>query len=136
MAPALEDGDYAVAKRLRPGQDIMVGDVVEIRHPDFGPIVKRVRELRSGDLRVQGQARSSVDSDQVGWIARSRVTARLIWRVSPKGLSRIRVRSTSAIADLQGAGTPRSARRKRCQTGPSSSSSERRVAIRVTTASA
>lgn len=90
MVPALEDGDYAVAERLRPGRDIAVGDVVEIRHPDFGPIVKRVKELRSGDLRVQGQARSSVESDQIGWVPRSRVTARLIWRVSPKGLYRIR----------------------------------------------
>ena len=89
MAPALEDGDYAVAQRLRPGRDIAVGDVVEIRHPDFGPIVKRVKELRFGDLRVEGQARSSLDSDQIGWIPRSRVTARLLWRVSPKGLSRI-----------------------------------------------
>ena len=91
MAPALQDGDYAVAARLRPGQDVAVGDVVEIRHPDFGMIVKRVKELRSGDLRVEGQARSSLDPDQIGWIPRSRVTARLIWRVSPEGLSRIRI---------------------------------------------
>ena len=95
MAPALQDGDYAVAAHLRPGRDIAVGDVVAIRHPDFGTIVKRVKELRPGALRVEGQASSSVDSDQIGWIPRSRVTARLIWRVSPKGLSRIRMRPAS-----------------------------------------
>lgn len=97
MAPALEDGDYAVAKRLRAGQDIAVGDIVEIDHPDFGPIVKRVKEIQPRDVRVQGQATHSVEADRIGPVARARITARLVWRISPKGLSRIGAGASDSV---------------------------------------
>ena len=99
MAPALQDGDYAVAKRLRTGEDLVVGDVVEIDHPDFGLIVKRVNEVLPRQVRVGGEAARSIDADQIGPIARARITARLVWRVSPRGLSRIKVGEMSSRAN-------------------------------------
>ena len=90
MAPLLNSGDYAIAKSLRLEHDIAVGDIVEIDHPDLGPIVKRISELRAGDVRVQGLASTSMDSDQLGRLPRSSVKARLVWCVSPKGLFRLR----------------------------------------------
>ena len=89
MAPALEDGDYAVARGLRAGQRIAIGDVVEAEHPDFGRIVKRIGALRSDAVWLSGQAAASVDPHQIGWTPRARVAARLVWRLSPNGLSRI-----------------------------------------------
>ena len=89
MAPALEDGDYAVAKRLGPGEDLAIGDIVELEHPEFGPMVKRVSRVGPGGLGVSGLSGLSLEAEQIGPVARARIRARLVWRISPKGLSRI-----------------------------------------------
>ena len=93
MTPALEDGDYAVARILRGGQALAVGDIVEVDHPDFGRMVKRVKEARPDCIWLDGLAMRSVDSDQIGPTPRKRVLARLVWRISPQGLSRVGARS-------------------------------------------
>lgn len=89
MRPALEEGDFVVARRLPRGANIAVGDIVEIDHPDFGLIVKRVMETRPGCVLVQGLTTLSLEAGQIGPIARSRIKGRLVWRISPKGLSHI-----------------------------------------------
>lgn len=90
MVPALNDGDYAVARRLRSGQVPAVGDIVEVDHPDLGPLVKRVEALRAEAVRLRGLGASSLEPGQLGWVPRGRVRARLLWRLSRAGLSRIR----------------------------------------------
>ncbi len=97
MTPALADGDYAIARRLRSapqaaegtGGALAEGDVVEAHHPDHGPIVKRVETLGAGHVRLRGDAARSADPDGLGQIPLSRIRACLVWRISPDGLSRI-----------------------------------------------
>ena len=89
MAPTLADGDYALARRLRADHRLAVGDVVETRHPRFGLIVKRVKALESAHVLLEGNATTSITSEQMGPIARSDIEARLILRISPRGMSLI-----------------------------------------------
>lgn len=89
MAPALADGDYAVAVPVGSADDIVPGDVVEVDHPNYGPIVKRIEAIDAGYVRLCGDTVRSAGSDQIGRIPRSRLVARLVWRIAPTGIFRI-----------------------------------------------
>ena len=90
MVPNLEDGDYVIAKRLGPADVITIGDIVEIDHPSLGPIIKMIKSARFGNVQFQGLSVRSTEPDQIGWIPRSRLKARLLCRISPRGLSDVR----------------------------------------------
>lgn len=89
MAPALNDGDYVLARRDR--NSVEPNAVVVIRHPSLGRMVKRVR-ARDADGRylVAGDNALSIRSDAIGALDGDTITGRVRWRVSPDGLQRIR----------------------------------------------
>ncbi|HAA92891.1 MAG TPA: hypothetical protein DCE33_10620 [Rhodospirillaceae bacterium] len=89
MSPALEDGDYAVVRRLHAHKPLSVGDIVSFDHPDFGSAVKRIKKLRGEMVMLEGLAKRSVESDQIGWVPKAHVNGRLVWRIAPSRLSRI-----------------------------------------------
>ena len=88
MAPTLLDGDYVLARRHRG--PLAAGAVVLIRHPSFGPIVKRILGWDPGGrYRVAGDNPLSTPSDAIGSLDGSVVRAVVWCRVSPSGVQGI-----------------------------------------------
>jgi len=84
LSPEFEAGDFVLVakiawliKRLRPG------DLVVLRHPDYGVLIKRVAAVQAeaGTLTVIGSHPDSVDSRRFGAVAMERVEGRVIWHV-------------------------------------------------------
>ena len=89
MAPVLQDGDFAISTKNIRREQIFVGDVLEIIHDEFGPIVKEVVDLSDGAVLIRGVSSVSAEIHQLGWVDVSRVMSRLVWRISGDGLARI-----------------------------------------------
>ena len=89
MSPALENGDFAVAKRLTREAYLSIGDIVLVDHPDLGLIVKYIMTKSSGGVRLTGAASSSIDPHATGKIPRERVISRLVWRIKPVRVHRL-----------------------------------------------
>lgn len=83
MIPLLSEGDlvlatdwYWLAGTLRPG------DLAVFRHPVYGVLVKQVeRVLPGGDLIVRGTRPVSLDSQEIGPVARANVLGKGIWKI-------------------------------------------------------
>ena len=90
MSPALENGDFAIAKRLTREAHLSIGEIVLVDHPDLGLIVKYVMALSPSGVRLIGAASSSIDPYATGTIARDRVLSRLVWRIKPIHIHRLR----------------------------------------------
>ena len=78
MSPALENGDFAIAKHLTREAHLSIGEIVLVDHPDLGLIVKYVMALSPSGVRLIGAASSSIDPYATGTIARDRVLSRLV----------------------------------------------------------
>lgn len=88
MAPALNDGDYVLARRDR--RPAKADAIVLIRHPTMGRMVKRVRARDDrGRVLVGGDNALSIPSEAIGALPDEAITGRVRWRVSPQGLQRI-----------------------------------------------
>lgn len=84
MLPLLVEGDLVLAADwywltgpLRPG------DLVVVRHPVYGVLVKQVEHLLpgTGQLTVRGTRPVSLDSQEFGPLERRAVLGKVIWRV-------------------------------------------------------
>jgi nickel-type superoxide dismutase maturation protease len=81
MLPRLREGDLVLAAgwlagRLRPG------DLVVLRHPVYGTLVKQVDQLLPGGaVTVKGTRPVSLDSQEFGPVARADLLGKVIWRI-------------------------------------------------------
>ena len=89
MVPVLQDGDFAISSKNISRDQINIGDVLEIIHDQFGPIIKEVVDLRDDAVLIGGVSSISTGTQLLGWVDMSKVISRLIWRISGDGLARI-----------------------------------------------
>ncbi|MAO55731.1 MAG: NAD-dependent dehydratase [Rhodospirillaceae bacterium] len=89
---AMAESDAGTGEVFNVGSnfEVTIGDIVEIDHPSLGPIIKMIKSARFGNVQFQGLSVRSTEPDQIGWIPRSHLKARLLWRISPRGLSDVR----------------------------------------------
>lgn len=82
MLPTLAPGDRVLVVRTRRPR---VGDIVLLDDPRDGRrIVKRVVEVRPGEMFVEGDNRThSTDSRSFGWVSMDRMHGRVLWRYAP-----------------------------------------------------
>lgn len=89
MYPNYCAGDYVLAFR-RSKSSFGVGDVVVVRHPNFGHIIKRIVHTKHASmLRIAGDnLRVSTDSDTLGEVSPKRVMGKVLWHISaPKKIA-------------------------------------------------
>ena len=87
MTPSFEDGDYVLSRKA----EVVPGDVVLIRHPAFGLILKRIlRTDEDGCYIVGGDNSSSTPSDAIGPVIPDNIAGVIQWRIAPSGFTRIR----------------------------------------------
>ena len=90
MSPAFENGDFAIAQYLPREANLYIGDIVQVDHPDLGLIVKYIATVSPSGVRLVGAASSSIDPHATGKIPRERVLSRLVWRIKPVRVERLR----------------------------------------------
>lgn len=83
MIPLLAEGDLVLAATW-PGwaPGLKPGDLVVLRHPVYGTLVKQVdRLLEGGRLTVRGTRPVSLDSQEFGPVRPAELAGKVIWRV-------------------------------------------------------
>ena len=90
MYPTVKDGDFIVAKNYKttPTQ----GSVAVIQHPSMGVLIKRITPTSKPKTFVtRGDNNISHDRSTVGLVSDKEIKYQAIWRLSPKGISKLRV---------------------------------------------
>ncbi|MEM1112794.1 MAG: S24/S26 family peptidase [Pseudomonadota bacterium] len=80
MAPELNDKDYVLIVR-GPRSRYLVGQVVMVRHPELGTIIKRILEVKGRRYRLAGDNPASMPSYKMGWIHHSQIAGRVLTRI-------------------------------------------------------
>ena len=90
MNPTVSDGDFIVAKnyKTRP----ILGSVAVIQHPGLGVLIKRISSTNKPQTFVAtGDNNISVENSTVGLVSDKEIKYQAIWRVSPKGISKLQL---------------------------------------------
>ena len=80
MSPALPEGSFVLFRRA---SRYRIGDVVLVRHPEFGTIVKRIAAFEPGFLWLKGDHPSSVSREAMGCLPLKAVLGKQVWSVCP-----------------------------------------------------
>jgi len=76
MEPLLPSGTIALFREQR---HVKRGDVVLVDHPEFGKIVKSVREVAEGDgVALEGLSPHSTSAEKLGSVAPDKVRGTLL----------------------------------------------------------
>ena len=89
MSPYLDDGDYVLGKVINKGEDLSPGEYIELIHPDYGSMVKSVLSVYDREITVTGKSITSMESDHIGKIPKENAVTRILWRISPQGITRL-----------------------------------------------
>ena len=90
MGPIIKDGDYALTKLVSTRDKLNTGDVLQVDHPNFGMIIKYVRETKKEEVLLSGTSVFSTEPMTIGWVHRSKVISRLLIKISGNGMSSIK----------------------------------------------
>ncbi len=92
MTPVLKDGDFVIARQLRPNRrfstdhfsrnSLSIDDIVVANHPNLGKIVKRVAKVEEDGVWLDGFALSSSDRHSIGKLRLEQIDARVLFCVS------------------------------------------------------
>lgn len=84
MSPNFLHDDYVLSFHWRFSR-YRVGDVVVVRHPSLGTLIKRIARFdERGYLLLSGDNPASTDSETMGWQAPEALLGRVCWRVARK----------------------------------------------------
>lgn len=81
MSPTFNDGDFVVSRRnfIRRYQ---AGDVVVVRHPTLGVIIKRIAAISTDyEFWLEGENPHSINSAAMGWLASSCILGKVRWHI-------------------------------------------------------
>jgi len=82
MVPALKSGDF-VLSFARVFSPYKANDIVVVRHPKLGNIIKRIQKIDSNKrVRLIGDNALSTSSDEIGWQEPDTVLGRVVWRIA------------------------------------------------------
>ena len=86
VEPELYQGDFILT--LSAIRSLKKGDVIVVRHPLYGIIVKRIAAISiDGHLWLAGIHRASVQPEQIGWVDPERVLGRRLCVIRRKSSS-------------------------------------------------
>lgn len=66
MSPLLHDGDYLIVRKVFSNPKVRIGNVVTVRHPQFGSIVKAVIGVTDKSIFLKGVSSLSTPTDVLG----------------------------------------------------------------------
>ncbi|PPR11929.1 MAG: hypothetical protein CFH41_00806 [Alphaproteobacteria bacterium MarineAlpha11_Bin1] len=95
MRPTIRDGDYVVATKYKTRP--VNGSVAVIQHPILGRLIKRIRSIPGTEtFSASGDDDLSIESPSIGTLKEHEIEYQAKWRISPAGISRLRISDTPA----------------------------------------
>lgn len=85
LSPFFMHGDYVLVVKLTfVLRRLKVGDILVLRHPAYGVMIKRLERLSSGgeELYILGSHPDSNDSRRFGPVPRRWVMGKVVWRIA------------------------------------------------------
>ncbi|PHS24701.1 MAG: peptidase S24 [Methylophaga sp.] len=80
MYPSLSAGDFVVTCRFY--RKLAIGDLVVFKHKNYGRLIKRIADVASsGALRLAGENDASVNSQQIGWVAKHDLLGLVLFKI-------------------------------------------------------
>ena len=73
MVPLLHDGDFLVVRKVLWFSDIRTGNIVTVKHPQFGQIVKAIISVTPETVQLTGLSRMSASIDALGDVKRESI---------------------------------------------------------------
>ncbi|WP_051221683.1 S24 family peptidase [Neptunomonas japonica] len=84
MDPIFRDGDYIVSFSWRFSR-YRVNDVVIVRHPIYGSIIKRIIDIdNAGAVLLAGDNPASTSSEKIGRQPKQLIIGKLLWHIPYK----------------------------------------------------
>ena len=66
MSPLLHEGDFLLVRKVLRSGDIRNGNIVTVKHPQFGQIVKAVIAVTPDSVKLTGISGMSTSTDALG----------------------------------------------------------------------
>ena len=89
MAPALQDGDFVLFRRLSAADNPCPGAIVIVRHQHLGTIIKLLgKETGLGQFSLHGLSAMSMASNHMGAVARQNIIGQAVLRIGSASGSR------------------------------------------------
>ncbi len=101
MNPVYKHGDFVLAFHWQNRQ-YRLGDVVLLRHPKFGMLIKRISQLREDHVLLEGDnADSSISPARIGWQPEDRILGKVSLNLSnvPKRIKQPQQQNRVTVAD-------------------------------------
>ena len=73
MTPLLHDGDYLVVRKTLPIGGVQIGNVVTVKHPHLGPIIKTIVAVTNENVRLEGISKLSTSTSALGVVNREHI---------------------------------------------------------------
>lgn len=82
MLPTYKNGDYVITGR-RSASTFSIGDVVVIKHPELGIIIKRIltKEADQGYMISGDNAAASTAASTLGLIQNQQIKGKVYWKI-------------------------------------------------------
>jgi len=81
--PEYREGDFVLIAKIPLGfRSIREGDVVVFKHPLYGLMIKKVRQVGpENQIYVTGTHEKSVDSRQFGAVSQDWIMGKVVWHI-------------------------------------------------------
>jgi nickel-type superoxide dismutase maturation protease len=89
LYPTYQDGDFVLVSKIPIFfRRLRQGDVVVLRHPSYGTLIKRVDRLKPDrdEIYLAGTQEDSLDSRQFGPVRQKRILGKMIWHIRKPAL--------------------------------------------------
>tara|TARA_B100000989_G_C19306794_1_gene370790 strand:+ start:144 stop:467 length:324 start_codon:yes stop_codon:yes gene_type:complete len=73
MVPLLHDGDFLVVRQVFWSGDIRNGNIVTVKHPQFGQIVKAIISVTPETVKLSGLSTMSASIDALGVVKKESI---------------------------------------------------------------
>ena len=73
MSPLLHEGDFLLVRKVLRSGDIRNGNIVTVKHPQFGQIVKAVIAVMPETVKLTGISGISTPTDALGDVKKERI---------------------------------------------------------------
>lgn len=77
MLPSLFDKDYVITFRHKKTR-YKLGDIVVVRHPELGIIIKRIVQLKEASVLLAGDNPASTSSERMGWQPCNKIIGKVV----------------------------------------------------------
>lgn len=83
MLPIYQPGDYVLVVKMLFRLPA-IGDILVIKHPKFGTLIKQVKIIKASGLIMQSINQIGISQDDIGLVRSDQIIGRVLYKFSSK----------------------------------------------------